>query len=444
MGFLQKYILEMKRLIILLGVFISGLIAIQSCIVIENKFNAIPPGEWRGILLLEGEKTKAASSKILFEEVSKGELPFTFEVVYETPDSFYIIIHNAEERIEVRDITFGRIKGTERDSIRINFPVFDTYITALYEEDVIEGTWVVNNREENYRVPFKAFHGKNYRFTELKKTPTLDLTGRWETYFELETEKPYPAIGEFKQEGNYLTGTFQTETGDYRYLEGTIQNDKAYLSCFDGSHAFLFEAKVLADSSLTGAFYSGIHYKTVWEARRNENFKLGNPDTLTYLKDPLIPFDFKFKNTEGREISLSEYENKVKIVQLMGTWCPNCKDQTEFLLDYKAKVPNDKLAIVSLAFERYKEEAPAMAAIKRYKEKMGVKHEVLLAGYHEKIDASKALPMLNQVIAYPTMLFLDKENRIRRIYTGFYGPATSEFAAFEQDFNQFMANLLAE
>ena len=433
----------MKQFRILLVV--CGVVAlIQSCVVIENQFNAIPPGAWRGVLKLEGTRNIVTSEDVLFEEVSEGELPFNFEVIYESANSFYIIIQNGKERIEVRDIQFGRAEGTIKDTIRINFPIFDSYITAVYEEDVIEGTWVVNNREENYRIPFEAFHGKNYRFTELRKTPVFDLSGKWEANFEIDTEKPFAAVGEFEQEGNYLTGTFQTETGDYRFLEGTIQNNKVYLSCFDGSHAYLFEAKILEDSSMIGSFYSGIHYKTTWEAKRNPNFELTSPDSLTYLQNPAIPFDFKFKNDAGKEVTLKDYGDKVKIVQLMGTWCPNCKDQTEFLMKYQAKSNSEQLAVISLAFERYKEEAQAMAAIKRYREKMGVPYEVLLAGYHEKVDASKVLPMLNQVVGYPTLIFLDKNNQVRRIYTGFYGPATSEFINFEKDFNQFMDKLLVE
>lgn len=433
----------MKQFRILLVV--CGVVAlIQSCVVIENQFNAIPPGAWRGVLKLEGTRNIVTSEDVLFEEVSEGELPFNFEVIYESANSFYIIIQNGKERIEVRDIQFGRAEGTIKDTIRINFPIFDSYITAVYEEDVIEGTWVVNNREENYRIPFEAFHGKNYRFTELRKTPVFDLSGKWEANFEIDTEKPFAAVGEFEQEGNYLTGTFQTETGDYRFLEGTIQNNKVYLSCFDGSHAYLFEAKILEDSSMIGSFYSGIHYKTTWEAKRNPNFELTSPDSLTYLQNPAIPFDFKFKNDAGKEVTLKDYGDKVKIVQLMGTWCPNCKDQTEFLMKYQAKSNSEQLSLISLAFERYKEEAQAMAAIKRYREKMGVPYEVLLAGYHEKVDASKVLPMLNQVVGYPTLIFLDKNNQVRRIYTGFYGPATSEFINFEKDFNQFMDKLLVE
>ena len=134
---------------------------------------------------------------------------------------------------------------------------------------MIEGHFYDPGRSENYAIRFKAKHGRDHRFTQLKKEPLFDISGKWETTFGIDKSEPYPAIGEFKQSGNKLTGTFLTETGDYRFLEGTVQANKMYLSVFDGSHAFLFEAKLMEDSTLIGSFRSGNHYKTLWEAKRN-------------------------------------------------------------------------------------------------------------------------------------------------------------------------------
>ena len=153
---------------------------------------------------------------LTFEEVANGELPFTFEVSYTDDTTFQIDILNGEERIRVpaKDISFGHTRADVKDTIRIDFPIFDTYIIGRYENGLIEGHWVVNYREE-YRIPFVARFGKNHRFTKLRKAPTTDVSGKWAVTFGLdEDEEPYPAIGEFVQDSNYVTGTFRTETGD--------------------------------------------------------------------------------------------------------------------------------------------------------------------------------------------------------------------------------------
>ncbi|MEM1328397.1 MAG: TlpA disulfide reductase family protein [Bacteroidota bacterium] len=430
---------------LLLGLVLLSLL--QACIVVDNGYSVIPPGTWRGVLKLDRPIAQPlrdeADLDVRFEEVAKGELPFNFEVEYTDEAKFNIHFLNGEERITVaaEDITYGRNRATGKDSIVIKFPVFDSYISAFYEEDVIEGEWIVNNRE-NYRIPFVAFHGKGYRFTELKKDPVMDVSGKWKTTFGIETDEPYVAIGEFEQEGNQLTGTFRTETGDYRYLEGTVQADKLYLSVFDGAHAFLFEAKIQEDGKMIGSFRSGSHYKTLWEAERDEEFELASPDSLTYLTRD--DFNFSFPSTAGETVSLADYGDKVKLVQIFGTWCPNCRDETNFLIDYLEEHPNDDLAVVALGFEKYREEEKAMRALNRFKDKMNVPYDVLLAGYSNKSEASEALPMLNRVISYPTLIFVDRNNQVRRIHTGFNGPATSEYQDFVEEFDTYLQSLLAE
>ncbi len=245
-----------------------------SCLVIENPYTGLPPGPWRGVLELE-PRSLASNPRgeplpqflnLEFEEVTQGELPFNFEVRYTDEQKFYIEIINGQERIRVDSIIIGRDRSTAKDTVLISFPAQGSYIRAIFEEDVMEGEWVVD-KQENYRIPFKAYQGQGHRFTTLRKVPVLDISGRWEMSFEAQGEAPYMAIGEFEQEGNYLTGAFLTETGDYRFLEGTAQESKLYLSYFDGAHALLFEAKIRPDSTLIGSFRSGKHYKAIWTAK---------------------------------------------------------------------------------------------------------------------------------------------------------------------------------
>lgn len=423
---------------------------LSKCLVTGDPYTGLPPGTWRGVLKLENnpvapgpkEKPLSENFNVKFEEVTEGELPFNFEVVYDDANHFHIEIKNGEEIIKIEDIVMGLDRRTGKDTIVINFPVYDSYIRGVFEERVIEGEWVVTNRE-NYRIPFVAKYGENYRFTNLRKTPTADLSGRWQALFEIETDHPYPAIGEFEQTGNYLKGTFLTETGDYRYLEGTVQAGKAYLSCFDGSHAFLIEARI-QDDSLVGAFRSGNHYKTLWTAHRNNDARLADPDKLTFIKPGYDKLTFAFPNPDGKIISpgLPAYAGKVVLVQIMGTWCPNCRDETTFLVDYLNNHPQADLQVIGLAFERHKDQEKAMHAIRTYKEKMGVKYEIALAGRSDKAESSQALPMLNAIMSYPTLIFIDRTGQVRRIHTGFSGPATSQYEAFTKEFDQYVSDLL--
>ncbi len=422
-----------------------------SCVFVQKRYAFLPPGPYRGVLELEYNpivpNPKGApipeKTDLEFDDVTGGQLPFNFDVVYEDDTTFHLVIHNGEEEILVpaRDIVAGRDQRAGRDTLRIDFPVYDSYISAYHEENVIEGVWVVNYRD-NYRIPFRAYFGKGFRFTPLRKTPAADLTGTWAVDFAGDrNEDPYPGIAEFTQEGNQLTGTFRTETGDYRYLEGTVQANKAYLSVFDGSHAFLFEARIREDGSLAGTFRSGRHYLSEWTATRDEAAELTDPDLLTRVRAD-VPLAFAFPDADGDTLRLSELEGP-KLIQLFGTWCPNCRDETNFLQQYLAEHDTRDLQVVALAFEQYGKDDPrSRAAIARYVENMEVDWPVLLAGSNDKNEAGRALPTLSRVTSFPTLLFVDRDNQVVRIHTGFNGPATSKYAEFTESFDRTVQDLI--
>lgn len=426
--------------------------------VFEGKYEGIAPGPWRGALLLDGRYNQRANQpqkkysfeieKVQFEEVAEGELPFVMEVIHPTPDSFYIEIINGDERVVIPadHISYGKDRTSGDDTIRIDFPHYDAYITAKYEATVIEGDYVDRSREGYYTIPFVAKQGQDYRFSQLRKPPVMDVSGRWEVTFGIGEEEPEAAIGEFKQDGNYLTGTFLTETGDYRYLEGTVQDNKLYLSTFDGTHAYLFEAKIMEDSTLIGSFRSGNHYRTLWEAKRNPDAQLRDAYSLTYLKDGYDRLTFAFPDVNGQLVSIDDpaYVDKVRIVQILGTWCPNCMDETNFLVDYLKRNPSEDLAVIGLAYERRDDMAGAVNAVRGFKNRLNVPYPILIAGSDAKAEAAKTLPMLNAIISFPTMIVIDKAGKVRKIHTGFSGPATSAYQPFKAEFEALMKQLLAE
>ena len=438
----------------LLAGLLTATALLTTCTFVQPRHAALPPGPYRAVLELEYNpivpNPKGApipeKTDLEFDEVTGGVLPFNFDVIYENDTTFRLEIHNGAETIPVpsKNIAWGRDQRAGRDTVRIDFPVYDTYISAYYEENVIEGVWVSPFRGD-YRIPFKAYFGKGHRFTPLRKEPAADLSGEWAVTFGTETDDPYPGIAEFVQNGNELTGTFRTETGDYRYLEGTVQANKAYLSVFDGSHAFLFEARINDDETLTGTFRSGRHYITEWTARRDPDFVLADPDSLTVLREA-APLAFRFPTADGDTVSLDDarFAGKPKLVTIFGTWCPNCRDESAFLKDYLARNETGDLEVIALAFERYgPDDERSRAAIRRYTENMKTPWPILLAGSSDKEAAGRALPMLNRVISYPTLLFVDRGNNVTRIHTGFNGPATSKYEEFKRSFAASVRELIA-
>ncbi|MGI9548174.1 MAG: peroxiredoxin family protein [Flavobacteriaceae bacterium] len=365
-------------------------------------------------------------------------LPFNFDLE-KSEGTYKIIVHNAEESVYIDNIEF------RDDSITMRMPVYEGYIKGTYTDRKIEGHFIKESLDRV--VPFSAFLGQRPRFTT-ENTPAVDISGNWETEFSANTEEAYMAKGTFSQKEQRVTGTFRTNTGDYRFLEGVIDGDSIRISTFDGAHAFLFVARA-TDSVLDGIFYSGNHFKEPFRAKRSEDFELPDANKLTFLKEGSRSLSFSFPDTNGKMVSLSdpEFLDKVVIIQIMGTWCPNCMDETKFLVEYLKNNNLPDLKIVALAFEYAKTQKTAYEGIERLKKRMGVTYPVLLAqfGSSSKNMANEKLPMLNHVLSYPTTIFVDKQGNVRRIHTGFNGPATgSKYEEFKRDFAKEVAALLSE
>ena len=131
----------------------------------------------------------------------------------------------------------------------------------------------------------------------------------------------------------------------------------------------------------------------------------------------------------------------------MGSWCPNCLDESKFLAEFYKQNRALDIAIVGLAFEHAKTEEKAFSSIKKLKDKVGIEYPILLAQYGsvDKQKAQEKLPMLNHVLSYPTTIFIDKQGKVRKIKTGFNGPATGEkYLSFKREFDAFVSMLANE
>ena len=361
----------------------------------------INEGLWRGTLMLDTKK--------------QIELPFIFNVYYAdgVPS---ITIFNSEERIVVDEVI------VKNDSLFFEMPVFDSEFKCKFFPGLMQGVWI--NNSKNYSVPFSAVFGQTDRFKPHVIT-RVDFSGKWETTFGIGTPDSSKAIGEFKQNKQILKGTFLTETGDYRYLEGIADGKNLYLSSFDGAHAYLFLAIMDEKGVVNGDFYSGINGHEKFKAIRNDLFQLRDPYTITKaIKGEAV--NFSFINTEGKKMSLSDekYKDKVVIIQLMGSWCPNCMDETAYLSTLYNDYQNKGVEIIALAYERTTDLEKAKSTVLRLKNKYGAPYEFLITGLSGSVAAQKSLPFLSSVTAFPTTIYLNKKHEVEKIYTGFNGPAT--------------------
>jgi len=406
----------------LIGVSISFFLLLSLLISCSEPLPEIglKPGIWRGQLVAQ-----------------ENTIPFNFEV-NKTDGEYSIKLINGSETLEID------VVDILEDSLFFNMHIFDISIKAKIYKDSLVGSYI-KNYAEKYILPFKAVFGKKGRFDHVDSSNKFD--GTWETVFVDSRGKETDAVGIFKKEANLLKGTFLTKTGDYRFLDGHTIQDTMYLFTFDGNHIYRFKAYRENDSLLKGEYWSGkTGYKT-FVAKKNDTVQLPDPNSLTYLKEGYDGIEFSFPDLEGNLTSLEneKYKDKIVILQILGTWCPNCMDETRFLSDWYKKNSSKGVEIIGLAYEVKPDFEYAKNRVLTMKEKMDVHYDFLIAGTSTTESASESLPMLNKVISFPTSIIIDKNGKVRRIHTGFNGPATGMiYEEFAEEFNVFMNELMNE
>ena len=369
-----------------------------------------------------------------------ANLPFELSVT-DSAGIKKLFIINGEEKIPVQSY---REQG---DSIFIVPSVFQTEIKAKFIEDdmgskYLEGIFIDYARVGNYIIPFRAYNNTGIE-SPVSLEKKFSFNGKWECHFSPGTADSSVAIGIFNHSQNKSSGTFLTTTGDYRFLAGEANSKVLILSAFDGAHLFLFEAWMQLDSTIKGTFYSGKHHKEEWTAKRNNNFELPASDKLTFLKDGWKSLQFSFPDADSNLVSLTDekFYHKVVLVQISGSWCPNCMDETRVLIPLYKKYTDQGLEIIMLNFERKDDWSFVQKTLKHEKEVFQIPYPILFAGLTSK--SSESLPMLNKISGYPTLIFIDREGIVRKIETGINGPATGDlYEKWKDDLESYVKKLL--
>jgi thiol-disulfide isomerase/thioredoxin len=370
-----------------------------------------------------------------------GELPFGLELGREGAATVGYLL-NGKERVRLDEVA---VAGRHLD---IRMPGYENRLTADAEGDRLVGEVVLSKSgAKQQHIVLHAQLGYDYRFFSAPANSPADVSGRWSVTFTDDDGKQELAVGEFSQSHDVVTGTFLAETGDHRYLAGQVHGDELYLSTFDGAHAFLYKAKLIADSTLSGDFYVGTAFHERWTGMRNADAALPDAYRLTTLRAGSAHFDFAFPDLAGNIVSSKDpaFQGKVMIVALAGSWCPNCHDEAAFLEPLYGEYRPRGVEIVSLMFEHFGDFPRAAAATQRFRQHYGIDYTTLIAGISDKDEASKKLPMLDRVYAFPTTIFIDRKGLVRKIHTGFSGPATGDhYLEFVAEVKATLDQLLAE
>ncbi len=370
-------------------------------------------GTWRAVLTSPG-----------------GELPFEIHVRAHEAG----LKATARNGTETVNFTSAEQNGRE---IALRIDGYDSEIRATLGDSGREwtGTWTKTTPEGPSTMPLRASRGAQPRFSGPLEAPAHDvpssIDGDWSLVFREDDDSEFVGHAILEARDGAMHGTILTDTGDYRYLEGRYEQGTLELSCFDGGHAFLFRAAVDEDGSMQGDFWSrGAYHATLTGSR----MKPGEPSPLA---DPFKAvtlaasetegrFRFAFPDASGAVVSDDDprFEGKVVLIDIFGTWCPNCNDYAPLLARWHRTYGPRGLEVVGLAFEFTGDPARDRTQLDVYAKTHGIDFPLLLAGTSDKGDAAAALPSLDVVRSYPTTILVGRDGTVHAIHSGFAGPAT--------------------
>ncbi len=368
----------------------------------KRDINALP-GVWNGVVYLQNQD----------EVALKLELKVEGEQVVGT-------ILNGDERVTSTSGSFDGFK------LKLNFDYYDAVLEGDFARREIIGALTRTWRQQKLVRNFKMWKGGEKMIVPAA-TEGKDLSGEWGMKVgEGDKQRLWRLL--LTQKDGALTGTILTPSGDWGTMTGEFAYGKMQITRFDVINARLLRAQLNAQGQLEGAVDLG-----QGEAPRKmiaERVSATAPVATqnTKVKNPTEPFKFSGIDLTGKPIDSTDprFKNKVILIEISGTWCPNCYDEAPLLKDLYARYQSQGLEVVGLSFEYTGDTKRDLEQVKIFNQKHGISYLMLLGGSTENDDVAKKLPQLVNFGAYPTTIFIGRDGLVKKIHAGFDGPATGE------------------
>ncbi len=342
-------------------------------------------------------------------------------------------------------------------TLTLRFDYYDGTLAAHYvAPDRMEGEYSRQTSRGMAHIPVTLVPHREVTGDSAWTGPTL--TGTWVFHRPSETGAEKSTLAEFQQQKTAnadgkaeATGIFEPVSGDTGLLHGYVYKTRFHLSRFDGIHVLAFDGDFQPDGSLKGQIGSGLAGVVPFTATRTSDTAVVDPNAeggkLTRVTDPQQPFRFSGTDATGKTVDQNspEFKGKAVIVDIFGTWCPNCHDEAPVLEALYRKYQAQGLEIVALAYEYTDDAARNQRLMSIYRDKYGLTFPMLLAGTTADGQIAKTLPQLVDFGAFPTTIFLDRTGRVHAIHAGFSGPSTGEkYKEVQQQMDQLTQEILKQ
>lgn len=392
-----------------------------------------PVGLWRGTIITN----------------SGEEVAFTLEVKREGSEIVGTLVNGDDRTVS----TGGSFEG---DTLKLRYDFYDAEMTAVIVGDELGGgftrQWGKKTLPRKLCAERVIGSGDAARAASNPSTSSnasSDISGEWVMRVGEEPKVSFWRAA-FKQQGSGAKGTIIPVSGDWGEMTGSFENNQLTLNRFDGINCRVFKATLTPQGALEGFVDFGLldpKRKVVAERLTPENkssvTSLPDPSNYTRMKNAAEPFRFSFPDPDGKTVSSTDerFKNKVVIVTITGSWCPNCYDEAPVLQEFYDRYHDRGLEVVALSFEYTGDAARDIRQVRAFAKRLGVKYPILYAGGIE--DAEKKLSQLDNFGAYPTAIYIGRDGLVKHIHAGFEGKATGErFTRLKAEMKALIEDLL--
>ena len=283
--------------------------------------------------------------------------------------------------------------------------------------------------------------------------PAQDIRGDWEIAVKsAKGESAWQLRIEPVKQAPGIRAVIQRIDGDTGSLYGNWAIGEYRVSHFTAAGPALYSLTPQADGTLlvSNMLRADVNDQQNLVARRPAQARAAklvgptDPTEQTTVKDPSARFKFSFPDLNGKLVSNTDpqFDGKVVIVAIGGSWCPNCHDEAPFLESLYKQFHSRGLEIVNLSFEeqdQLKDPTRLRAFIARY----GLTYTVLVAGDTDQLN--EKVPQAANLNCWPTSFFLGRDGRVREVHAGFAGPANPPaHEALMHEVTELVERLLAE
>lgn len=392
---------------------------------------ADPVGVWRG-------KIKNNSGE---------EVAFTLEVKREGGKLVGSLVNGDDRTVS----TSGEFEG---NTLKLRYDFYDAELDAAIDGDELNGNFTRQWKKQKLERKLNAKRETGAAGeTQAASNASTDISGEWVMRVGEEPKISYwrAAIQQKGQQGSRVQGTIIPLSGDWGEMTGSFESNQLTLNRFDGINCRVFKATLTPQGALEGFVDFGLFdpkRKVVAERLTAENkasvANLPDPKNYTGMSNPAEPFRFSFPGLDGKVVSSTDerFKNKVVVVTMTGSWCPNCYDEAPVLQEFYERYRGQGLEVVALAFEYTGDAARDTEQVKVFAKRLGLTYPTLYAGGID--DAEKKLPQLVNFGAYPTTIYIGRDGLVKRIHAGFEGKATgARFTRLKAEMEELIRELLS-